>query len=114
VHIIGFTQANIDKAIFLLKDEYPDPNLVITGSTSDVRDETAITEALRAVAPVDHIVYTAVDARIRGPIGQQDIEAAKSLFGVKFWGQVAVAKGKRNVALKRFSKIARDHSDCES
>ena len=66
---------------------------MISGSTSDVRDEAAITAALRALAPVDHIIYTAVDARIRGPIGALDIADAKDLFGVKFWGQVAVAKG---------------------
>lgn len=93
VHIIGFTTASVEKAIALLKEEYPDPALSIAGSTSDVRDESAITETLRALAPVDHIVYTAVDARIRGPIGGLDIASAKDLFGVKFWGQVAVAKG---------------------
>ena len=93
VHIIGATAANLAAALALLKDEYPDPALSITGATSDVLDESAITNALRSIAPVDHIVYTAVDARIRGPIGGVDIPSAQALFGVKFWGQVAVAKG---------------------
>lgn len=96
VHIIGATAANLAAALALLKDEYPDPALSITGATSDVLDESAITDALRAVAPVDHIVYTAVDARIRGPVGGVDIASAQALFGVKFWGQVAVAKAIAN------------------
>ena len=72
VHIIGFTQPNIDEALSLLRSEYPDPSLTISGGTADVRDEQGITEALRALAPVDHVVYTAVDARIRGPIADED------------------------------------------
>ncbi|KIP02150.1 hypothetical protein PHLGIDRAFT_50531, partial [Phlebiopsis gigantea 11061_1 CR5-6] len=96
VHLIGFTTASVQNAVKLLKEEYPDPALEIVGSTSDVRDEAAITESLRVLAPVDHIVYTAVDARIRGPIGALDIADAKDLFGVKFWGQVAVAKAIAN------------------
>lgn len=94
VHLIGFTAASVAKAVALLKEEYPDSTLWITGSTSDVRDEAAITQALRDIGTVDHVVYTAVDARIRGPISTLDIANAKELFGVKFWGQVAVAKGK--------------------
>lgn len=96
VHIIGSTQANLDKAIALLKEEYPDTTLSITGGTADVRNEENITNALRSLAPVDHIVYTAVDSRIRGPIADEDIGKAQDLFGVKFWGQVAVAKGQRH------------------
>ncbi|EKM56833.1 uncharacterized protein PHACADRAFT_254167 [Phanerochaete carnosa HHB-10118-sp] len=92
VHVIGYTAANVDKAVSLLKEEYPDPSLSISGSTSDARDEAAITEALRQLAPIDHIVYTAVDARIRGPISALDIANARELVGVKFWGQVIVAK----------------------
>ena len=97
VHIIGFTQPNIDKALSLLRSEYPDPSLTISGGTADVRDEQSITEALRALAPVDHVVYTAVDARIRGPIADEDIGKSQELFGVKFWGQVAVAKGEWDI-----------------
>ncbi|GJE86772.1 SDR family oxidoreductase [Phanerochaete sordida] len=96
VHIIGRTAVNVEQAIALLKEEYPDPSLSISGSTADATDEAAISEVLRQVAPVDHIVYTAVDARIRGPIGTLDIADAKDLFGVKFWGQVAVAKAIAN------------------
>jgi len=96
VHIIGYTQASLDAAIALLKSEYPEAADAVTGSTADVRDEAAITAALQALAPVDHIVYTAVDKRIRGPIGGENIEESQALFGVKFWGQVAVAKAIAN------------------
>jgi len=91
VHIIGFNQSSVTDAVNLLSNEYPDA-LSITGSTSDVRNESQIVEDLLKLAPVDHIVYTAVDARIRGPIADEDIEKSQELFGVKFWGQVAVAK----------------------
>ena len=59
-----------------------------------MRHESRIVEDLVKLGPVDHIVYTAVDARIRGPIADEDISKAQDLFGVKFWGQVSVAKGK--------------------
>ncbi|KLO05169.1 NAD(P)-binding protein [Schizopora paradoxa] len=94
VHIIGFSERSVIVAVDLLSEEYPDSHAssLISGSTSDVRDESRITEALLKLAPVDHIVYTAVDARIRGPIAEEDIKLSQDLFGVKFWGQVAVAK----------------------
>ncbi len=84
VHIIGFNQSSVTDAVNLLSNEYPDA-LSITGSTSDVRNESQIVEDLLKLAPVDHIVYTAVDARIRGPIADEDIEKSQELFGVKFW-----------------------------
>lgn len=62
-----------------------------------MRDEDAI-PALRVIGRVDHIVDIAVDTRIRGPIGGEDIEKSKALFGVK-WGQVAVAKGEFSITL---------------
>lgn len=97
VSIIASTQASLDAAATLLASEYP--GTTVDGRIADVRDEEAITAAVRALAPVDHIVYTAVDKRIRGDIKDLDIDDAKFLFGVKFWGQVAVAKGE---SWKRF------------
>ena len=93
VHIISRSQQSLDSALSILKGEYPNPELTISGSTSDVLNESEITQELLKVAPVDHIVYTAVDKRIRGPIGEVDVADAQELFGVKFWGQVGVAKG---------------------
>jgi len=94
VSIISSTQASLNAATSLLLAEYP--GSIVGGRTADVRDEDAIAAVLREFAPVDHIVYTAVDDRIRGSIGDQDINEAKGLFGVKFWGQVAVAKAIAN------------------
>ncbi|TDL19694.1 NAD(P)-binding protein [Rickenella mellea] len=102
VHIIGRTAAHLHNALALLKDEYVPtkeegtPVLTVEGEVSDVTDEDKITASLRAVGPVDHVVYTAVDGRIRGPIGKVDIERDQDLFGVKFWGQVTVAKAIAN------------------
>ena len=51
----------------------------------NVRDETAYTEAIKSLAPVDHIVYSGVDKIIRGAIAEADLEDSKHYFGVKFW-----------------------------
>lgn len=97
MHIVGRSPTSVSNAVALLKSEYPDPALIVSGSASDVTKEAEITATLREVVQgsgqVDHIVYTAVDERIRGTIEEQDLDEAKGLFGVKFWGQVAVAKG---------------------
>jgi hypothetical protein len=34
-----------------------------------------------------------VDKIIRGPLATADLDEAKHLFGVKFWGAVVTAKG---------------------
>lgn len=91
VHIISSTFESVKNALNLLTEEYPDA-LSLNAGVSDVRDESRIAEDLLQLGKVDHIVYTAVDARIRGPIADEDIQKSQDLFGVKFWGQVAVAK----------------------
>ncbi|RMD40854.1 hypothetical protein DV735_g4285, partial [Chaetothyriales sp. CBS 134920] len=58
----------------------------------DVRDEAHYTQTLLSLAPVDHIVFSAVDTIIRGKLADQDLDAAKHLFGVKFWGAVLTGK----------------------
>ena len=58
-----------------------------------MRDEAAFVEVLRGLAPVDHIVFSSVDRIIRGKLEDADLEEAKWLFGVKFWGAVVVGKG---------------------
>jgi hypothetical protein len=58
-----------------------------------VRNEDAFVDVLRKLAPVDHIVFSSVDRIIRGRLEEMDLEEAKWLFGVKFWGAVVVGKG---------------------
>jgi hypothetical protein len=60
---------------------------------ADVRDEAGFVEVLKRLAPVDHIVFSGVDRIIRGRLEEMDLEEAKWLFGVKFWGAVVVGKG---------------------
>lgn len=64
-----------------------------SGAVGNVRDEEAFTEMLKSLAPVDHIVFSGVDKIIRGKIEDLDLNEAKYLFGVKFWGAVILGKG---------------------
>ena len=79
------------------------PNL--TGKVGNVRDEASYTEALRSLAPVDHLVYSGVDKIIRGAIADADFEDAKYYFGVKFWGSAMT--GKSECWLKFLLKLMR-------
>jgi hypothetical protein len=65
----------------------------IQGKTLDVRDEDATTALLLSLAPLDHIVFSGVDKIIRGNLADANLDDAKFLFGVKFWGSVVVGKG---------------------
>jgi len=64
------------------------------GRVGNVRDEAAVTQVLLSLAPLDHVVFSSVDRIIRGPFAEADLDEAKHLFGVKFWGSIVVAKGK--------------------
>jgi len=66
----------------------------VDGKVGDVRDEKAFTELLKSLAPVDHVVFSGVDKIIRGNLADADLDEAKHLFGVKFWGSIVVGKGK--------------------
>lgn len=82
-----------------------------------MRDEAGFTQALKSLVPVDHIVFSAVDNIIRGELADLDLDAAKHLFGVKFWGAVTVGKGtimpddtSRELLIQSHSCLkARDH-----
>lgn len=75
----------------------------VKGLVVNVRDESAIIKALQSLAPVDHVVFSAVDNIIRGKLEDLELEDAKYFFGVKFWGAVAVGKGSttREIALSK-------------
>ncbi len=64
-----------------------------SGKVGNVREEEAFIEVLKSLAPVDHIVFSSVDKIIRGDLANLDLDNAKHLFGVKFWGSVIVGKG---------------------
>jgi NAD(P)-dependent dehydrogenase (short-subunit alcohol dehydrogenase family) len=91
----------------------------VQGKTIDVRDEDATTSLLLSLAPLDHIVFSGVDKIIRGSLADANLDDAKFLFGVKFWGSIVVGKGiipfsqvkdlttdeKCNIALAKFDII---------
>ena len=64
----------------------------VKGVVSDVRDEATYTKTLQSLAPVDHIIFSAVDYIIRGRLEEANLDDAKHLFGVKFWGAVTTGK----------------------
>jgi NAD(P)-dependent dehydrogenase (short-subunit alcohol dehydrogenase family) len=64
-----------------------------SGVAGNVRDEESFIETLKSLAPVDHIVFSGVDKIIRGKLEDLDLNDAKHLFGVKFWGAVILGKG---------------------
>jgi hypothetical protein len=86
--VVSSSRERVDEAVQRLKS----PNA--SGAVGDVRDETGFVGMLRNLAPVDHIVFSSVDKIIRGKLEDLDLDDAKYLFGVKFWGAVVVGKGK--------------------
>jgi len=89
VTILSSSQEKVDDAVRRLNS----PN--VTGLVANVRDEKAFTDAIVSLAPLDHLVFSSVDKIIRGPLADADLDEAKHLFGVKFWGSIIVGKSER-------------------
>lgn len=94
VTVISSSQANVDSAVTRLAS----PNA--SGRIGNVRDEDAFISVLKSLAPVDHIVFSGVDKIIRGKLEDLNLEDARYLFGVKFWGAITVGK-----AVKKYNII---------
>lgn len=97
VTIISSSQEHVDDAVQRLSKTAIEVNssssaVAPAGVVANVRDEAAFTAALQALAPVDHVVFSAVDKIIRGPLADADLDDAKYLFGVKFWGSITLGK----------------------
>ncbi|ROW08724.1 hypothetical protein VPNG_06438 [Cytospora leucostoma] len=96
--VISSQQAHVDDAVSRLNAHIPDNSNLssrvaqVTGLVGNLRDEAAVTSQLIALAPLDHVVFTSVDRIIRGPLASADLDDARHLFGLKFWGSVVVAK----------------------
>lgn len=60
----------------------------------DVKDEAAVAAFFADAQPFDHIVTTAGDwgGPRRGALADLDLQAARALFDVRFWGALALAK----------------------
>ncbi|KAE9363138.1 NAD(P)-binding protein [Stipitochalara longipes BDJ] len=86
VTVISSNQDNVNDAVKRLASPHA------SGKVGNVRDEESFVEVLRSVAPVDHIVFSGVDQIIRGKLEELDLDNAKHLFGVKFWGAILIGK----------------------
>jgi hypothetical protein len=87
VTVISSSQEKVDKAIQRLASSN------VKGQIANARDEAGLVNVLLSLAPIDHIVYSSVDKIIRGKLEDLDLNEAKRLFEVKFWGAVIVGKG---------------------
>lgn len=101
VTIISSSQSKIDAALKRLNS--PDAK----GVVADVRDEEGFTKTLQSLAPIDHLVFSAVDKIIRGKLEDLSLDDAKHLFGVKFWGAVIAGKGKRAKCREAWIQVLR-------
>ncbi|RDL38872.1 uncharacterized protein BP5553_03212 [Venustampulla echinocandica] len=94
VTVISSNQERVDSAVSRLNSSDA------SGAVGNVRDESSFVEVLRGLAPIDHIVFSSVDKIIRGKLEDLDLDDAKYLFGVKFWGAVITGK-----AVKKYDII---------
>ena len=94
VTIISSSSDRVDEAVKRLDH----PN--VQGKVGDVRDEEKFIQLLVSLAPLDHVVFSAVDIIIRGNLAEADLDQAKHLFGVKFWGSVVIGKGRLTASIE--------------
>lgn len=64
----------------------------VSGVVGNVRDEDSFVKVLQGLAPIDHLVFSGVETIIRGNLEDLDLDRAKDLFNVKFWGAVLLGK----------------------
>ncbi|KUJ09901.1 short-chain dehydrogenase/reductase SDR [Mollisia scopiformis] len=86
VTVISSNEDRVNNAVKRLES----PN--VAGVVGDVRKEDEFVEVLKGLAPIDHLVFSGVDLIIRGKLEELDLDQAKHLFGVKFWGAVVIGK----------------------
>jgi len=66
-----------------------------SGAAVDVRDEASVAAFFKASGSFDHLVFTAGDwdaLRRPGGVAELDLEAARAIFTVRFWGALAAIK----------------------
>ncbi|KAH8819411.1 oxidoreductase [Xylogone sp. PMI_703] len=94
VVVVSSNQDRVNDAVKRLNS----PN--VSGVVGNVREEDAFVEVLKGLAPIDHLVFSGVDTIIRGNLEDLNLDEAKHLFGVKFWGSVVIGK-----AVKKYDII---------
>ena len=63
-----------------------------TGTTLDLKDETAIAAFFEKLGAFDHLVYTAADSLHVSDLGSTDLKAARNAFDLRFWSLLAAVK----------------------
>jgi NAD(P)-dependent dehydrogenase (short-subunit alcohol dehydrogenase family) len=87
--VIGSSdQRKVDAAVARLGGD-------VSGSVVDVRDEDSVRSFFERTGRFDHLACTAGDwdtIRVNNPIATLDLEVARSVFGVRFWGALVAVK----------------------
>ncbi|KAK9465299.1 hypothetical protein V1512DRAFT_266396 [Lipomyces arxii] len=99
IFIMSPTEARVSKAVAGFKSTFPD--VTTAGAILDVRSEESIFTALQAIAPVDHIVFPAVDNMFGGPLAEMDNDKVADYSQVKLCGSMLVGN-----ALAKFDIIS--------
>jgi len=85
VVIVSSRQARVDEALKTLSER-------AEGYTADLADEPAVRELFTRLGNFDHVVFTAGESLQLEPLASADIDAARSFFGLRYWGAFLAAK----------------------
>jgi NAD(P)-dependent dehydrogenase (short-subunit alcohol dehydrogenase family) len=62
------------------------------GSVVDLTNEESIASLFSNIGKFDHLVYTAGESLLAGPLASLSLERVKAFFEIRFWGAFAAAK----------------------
>lgn len=85
VTIASSRQERVDAAL----GELPDG---CAGTALDVRDEAQVAALFERVGELDHVAFTAGDTFTPRPLADLDLDDARAILDVRFWGAVTVIK----------------------
>jgi NAD(P)-dependent dehydrogenase (short-subunit alcohol dehydrogenase family) len=78
-------QPAVDKAVGALGAK-------ASGRTLDVTDEAAVREFFDSAGPLDHLVYSAAEPLMNGPLAALEITAAREFFATRYFGALTAVK----------------------
>jgi NAD(P)-dependent dehydrogenase (short-subunit alcohol dehydrogenase family) len=88
VVIASSRRANVDAALAKLPKG-------VTGQPLDVRDHENLGAFFQRTGAIDHLVYTAGESLLLGPLAELDFDAARRFFEVRYWGALATVRAAR-------------------
>jgi NAD(P)-dependent dehydrogenase (short-subunit alcohol dehydrogenase family) len=89
VVIASSQQASVDAALATLPPG-------ATGHAVDLRSVDAVAALFERIGELDHLVYTAGEPLMLGPLGELDLTAARDFFELRYWGALAAVKAARS------------------